>query len=376
MPDENRFWNVRPFNWEGGRLAPARARSEGWRYLDDPDASYAAINWYHSKTIPLLRKAHVTSVLLTWSEGFPHGCEALHRRQTAQYMKRLHAVGIRTTAAIPLTEIGDLDGFSENPEMQLWIARDHEGEPRISSRERNGRAVRYKACLSQPGWQKHLRSCAAEAVESGAEAVVLDYSGGACGCDRCRQAYRKFTKDWCGRPMEMPPAAPDVNNAMARFYAAQADQLTSDVARVCARADPAACVYRSLRVDEPSLPGPVCALLATAGLFRPGFRTFVPDANRLDGQAAKETQCVSNAGVLALLVADRLNRPVRVSAAPTPAARDSRNVIAAGPDELTLSMAEAWTFGANYAPSARGHLLTGLYFSEKKALGSLTAVRR
>ena len=38
MPDENRFWNVRPFNWEGGRLAVARARCEGWRYVDDPDA--------------------------------------------------------------------------------------------------------------------------------------------------------------------------------------------------------------------------------------------------------------------------------------------------------------------------------------------------
>ena len=376
MPDQIRFWSVLPFHWEGGRIALARARLEGWRCLDDPDAAYAALNWYHSKTVPLLRKAHVSTALLTWSEGFPEACESRHRRQVAQYIRHLHAAGIQAAAAIPMTEIGDLDGFTANPEMQLMVACDHEGHPRIAAREKGGRAVRYKACLSQPAWRKHLRDCAVEAGEAGADAIAFDYTGGACGCDRCRQFYRKFTNDWCGRPMEMPPTAPDVDNAMARFYADQADQITTDIAQACTRACPQTYVYRTFRVDEPALPGAGCAVLATDGLFRPGFRTLTPGADPLAGNVRKETQCVSNAGILSLLAADRLKRLVRVSATPTPASRDSRDSSPAGPDELTLSMAEAWTFGANYAPSVRGHFLTDLYFNGRDAMRSLTAVRK
>ncbi|MFH0964374.1 MAG: hypothetical protein V2A58_10230 [Planctomycetota bacterium] len=379
-PGDIRSWNLRPMRWDGGRLAVARARSEGWRYIDDPDASYAAGNWYHSKTIRLLSKAHATWAVLTWSEGFPDDFETRHRAQAADYIHKLQTVGIRAMASLPLSEIADLDSFTRNPEFQFWVARDEEGSVHPIAQDHAGRATRYRACLSQPGWRKHLCACATAAAEAKANAVLLEHLGGACRCELCREAFARFARERFGLTTAMTPGAgesPVPPGLLAAFYASQADEIVAEVGKACARAHASSVqVSRSFRIADGVLPGSSSGLLVCSDLMQPGIQMLEPDTDVLSDKEDEKTRHVTNAGLLTLLAADRLGRPVQVSSNMGAEAERAYTFPAMTAEEAMLALAETRAFGASYAPPVRGGLLTGLYFAERQALQTLMAMRK
>jgi hypothetical protein len=91
---------IRFSRWDGGRIETAKAFLSGWPGLNPPDPNllYTMTNWYDSKTISLLKEAHINLIWVTLSVGFSNRTEEAHQAEVRRYIQECHRQGIHVMA--------------------------------------------------------------------------------------------------------------------------------------------------------------------------------------------------------------------------------------------------------------------------------------
>jgi hypothetical protein len=151
----------------------------GWPGFNppDPDRIFAMTNWYETRTIPLLRKAGINMIWVTFSNGFSIPSERAHQEQVRRYIEECHRQGIHVMAYESIANMFWEDMFEQVPESRNWIQIGDDGKPvpyGAGDYTKMGRVTRYMANLGNPEWVRYLEKRVDLAIEAGADGVIYD----------------------------------------------------------------------------------------------------------------------------------------------------------------------------------------------------------
>jgi hypothetical protein len=174
---------IRFARWDGGRLETAKAFLSGWPGLNppNPDLVDTMTNWYNLDTIPLLKKAHINLIWVTFSVGFSTESEEAQQAQVRRYVAECHRNGIRVMLYESVANIFWEDMFQLHPESRKWAQIGPDGKPvsyGAAEYDKMGRVTRYMANLSNPDWRAYLMRRLDLAIDSGADGIIYDNNFG------------------------------------------------------------------------------------------------------------------------------------------------------------------------------------------------------
>jgi hypothetical protein len=185
---------IRFARWDGGRLETAKAFLSGWPGLNppNPDLVNTMTNWYNLDTIPLLKKAHINLIWVTFSVGFSMESEETQQALVRRYIAECHRNGIHVLLYESIANMFWEDMFQLHPASSHWPQIGPDGKPvpyGAGDYDKMGRVTRYMANLSNPEWRAYLMRRVDLAIESGADGLIYDNNFG----DRLFDLYHEIS---------------------------------------------------------------------------------------------------------------------------------------------------------------------------------------
>ena len=122
VPDWAKPGHLRFTRWDGGPMETAKAFLSGWPGLNppNPDLVNTMTNWYNLDTIPLLKKAHINLIWVTFSVGFSMESEETQQALVRRYIAECHRNGIHVLLYESIANMFWEDMFQSHPASSHW----------------------------------------------------------------------------------------------------------------------------------------------------------------------------------------------------------------------------------------------------------------
>jgi len=366
----NRIYNMA--RWDGGPLEVAKGILSGWYYMPYPESIYACTNWYNKDTIELLKKANINWIWVTWSNGFSLKEEMWQRKILKEYIEECHKYNIKVIAYMSMTNIFWEEMFKSEPASKDWIQIDEEGKPvPYGAAYYINEPTRYLACLNHPSWQEYLLRRLDIALDANLDGIMYDNQWTACYCYRCKEEFKKFTKEQFGQSLELPSykeiteGEERVRIIYWKYMNYIFDKIYAFVYNRVQNYNPKFFIYGNFNSLYGTFALPHNNVISTEDGIEPGI---------IDGKL------VTNIGLLKCLYgASKGIMPIGVEYArgrgrgklekfiPSRGVGSSR-FTPMEPIKHKLSMAEAAAYGASYEITPEGYLLNDLFFNKPESL--------